>query len=344
MKVFLSWSGDSSKAIACALREWLTSIFPDVTFWISDRDIQAGQRWGDELDQQLDSTTFGIICLVPTNLAAPWLIFEAGALSRGVTSSRVVPYCSGLRPEDVQGPLSRFQSVAANENGTRKLVASINLLLENKRSEQLIAKAFDKWWPDLKRELEAIPAGADRGPAQVKVRRILCASTAQFETLGADQDAEIVEKNYPGSVIRIRNAVLAELRDTLALQSFEIVHLLGYVDSRSGDMLFDEHEHLPAGGLLKLLEKAKVELLFLATCDSLTLGAIVSRSMSVVAASDFVETSRMLSWERCFYGLLGSGASLTTAYDVAQATTDLPMRLLMRNDSLFLPETVRAAG
>src|SRR5215470_15092122 len=109
MKIFLSWSGESSEAIASILHEWLALIFPDATFWISTRDIQAGQRWGSELDRQLESTDFGIICIVPSNLAAPWLLFEAGALSKSITASRVVPYCFGISPEDVQGPLSRFQ-------------------------------------------------------------------------------------------------------------------------------------------------------------------------------------------------------------------------------------------
>ena len=115
------------------------------------------------------------------------------------------------------------------------------------------------------------------------------------------------------------------------------MHLLGYVEPKTGDFLFGDDERLPASGLLKLLERSRTELLFLATCDSLTLGAVLSRSVSVIAASDSVESARMISWERCFYGLLASGTSLTAAYDVAQATTELPMRLLIRNDSVFLP-------
>jgi hypothetical protein len=66
MKVFLSWSGDTSKAIASALHDWLRFVFPEVIWWMSDRDIQAGQRWADELDRQLEATNFGILCLVPS--------------------------------------------------------------------------------------------------------------------------------------------------------------------------------------------------------------------------------------------------------------------------------------
>jgi hypothetical protein len=94
---------------------------------------------------------------------------------------------------------------------------------------------------------------------------------------------------------------------------------------------------LSAIGLAKLVERCGASLLFLATCDSLTLGAILSRSMNVIAASDAVDAARMIAWEECFYGLLGKGQSLASAYDVAQAAADLPMRLLIRNDSVFIP-------
>jgi hypothetical protein len=339
MNIFLSWSGESSKAVASALHEWLSLVFPDASFWLSTRDIQAGERWGSELDRQLESTHFGIVCVVQGNLLAPWLLFEAGALSKSVTAGRVVPYCFGLAPDEVTGPLSRFQSVSADEAGTRKLVETINLHLERRRPEGSLAKTFEKWWPDLKRGLEGVPRTSSKGPAVVRVRRVLCASTAQFEALGADQDREILETNYPGLVTRLQNVRLQELRDALALNSFQMVHLLGYVEPRTGDFLFSENERLPAASMLKLLERAGTELLFLATCDSLTLGAILSRSVSVVAASDSVGAAQMIDWERCFYGLLGRGVSLTASYDVAQAT-ELPMRLLIRSDTVFLPSAV----
>jgi hypothetical protein len=154
----------------------------------------------------------------------------------------------------------------------------------------------------------------------------------------------VLEANYPNSLTGIHNAQLADLRDALALQRFEIVHLLGCVEPRTGDFLFNDGERLQASGLLKLLERAGTTLLFLATCDSLTLGAILSRSVSVVAASDDVESAKMIAWERCFYGLLARGTSLAASYDLAQATADLPMRLLMRNDAVFVPTPLQGGA
>jgi TIR domain len=159
MKVLLSWSGENSKALAKVLREWLTAIFDDVIFWVSTRDIEPGKRWGHELDAQLETTHFGILCLVPSNVLAPWLLFEAGALSKSVDASRVVPYCFGLEPETITGPLSKFQGVRADEAGTRKLIDAINSLVDSKRPGFEIKREFDKRWPDLKCELNKISTG-----------------------------------------------------------------------------------------------------------------------------------------------------------------------------------------
>lgn len=50
MKVFLSWSGRKSKAIAEALRDWLPSVIQEIEPFMSERDIAAGARWLNEID------------------------------------------------------------------------------------------------------------------------------------------------------------------------------------------------------------------------------------------------------------------------------------------------------
>ena len=77
MKVFLSWSGETSRAVACALRDWLPYVIQSVKPFVSTSDIEKGQRWSDVLSQELSSTAYGIICLTPFNVRSPWLNFEA---------------------------------------------------------------------------------------------------------------------------------------------------------------------------------------------------------------------------------------------------------------------------
>ena len=337
MNIFLSWSGESSKAVAAALDGWLRFVFPEVRTWMSARAIGPGTRWGEELDRQLEGTNFGVLCLSPDNLASPWVLFEAGAVSKSIATSRVVPYCIGVSPEEVQGPLSRFQGVPADKDGTLKLLQSINATLENKRTDEDLRLIFNTWWPNLENRLAAVPRTATRGPEQVSVRNILVAATPQFEAYGADQDVIVLEENYPGKVKSLMRVGLKELRDALVTQSYQVVHLLGYVDPADGTFVFGEDEKLSAEGLLKLLQHSQAQLVFLATCDSLALGAKLARHMSVVAAIGQVGTEKMVAWERGFYSLLAQGKSLASSYDIAQVTVDVPMVLLIRNDAVFLP-------
>ena len=163
MKVFISWSGERSKIVANGLKHWLPDVFLGLEVWMSEHDIQAGARWGSELGGELEFSNFGIVCLTPENLESPWLTFEAGALSKAIKESRVAPYRFQLRASDVGPPLSQFQGVEANEEGTLRLIRSINEALGKPlEDEQKIRRVFEHWWPDLKEILAKIPRTAIR--------------------------------------------------------------------------------------------------------------------------------------------------------------------------------------
>jgi hypothetical protein len=82
MTVFISWSGERSKAAARALREWLPLVIHYVDPWMSDRDLSGGERWGVEVSRRLENSDFGVIVLTGDSINAPWILFEAGALSK----------------------------------------------------------------------------------------------------------------------------------------------------------------------------------------------------------------------------------------------------------------------
>jgi TIR domain len=71
MKVFISWSGLRSQAVAQTLRSWLKDVIQALDPWISVEDINKGQQWGPSLAEELESTHAGVICLTPENLTAP---------------------------------------------------------------------------------------------------------------------------------------------------------------------------------------------------------------------------------------------------------------------------------
>lgn len=91
MKVFISWSGDVSRRAAMALKDWLPNVIQTVDPFVSSENIQKGARWFTDVGAELEAAKFGIICLTPDNLTAPWLLFEAGALSKSLSQSRVSP-------------------------------------------------------------------------------------------------------------------------------------------------------------------------------------------------------------------------------------------------------------
>jgi hypothetical protein len=127
MSIFISWSGTRSKKVALALRDWLPKVLQAADLWMSDADIEAGSRGINEVFEQLERATFGIIVITPGNREAPWLLFEAGALSKRLSDkSRVCPYLLDLKTTDVSKPLAEFQGVTANREGTLRLVKSIN--------------------------------------------------------------------------------------------------------------------------------------------------------------------------------------------------------------------------
>ena len=163
MDVFISWSGHRSGMIARALAELLPDAIQSLKAWMSEHDIGAGARWGHELNRQLESSHFGVICLTPENIGAPWLLFEAGSLAKSVSVARVVPYRLKLSATDVPFPLAQFQGVDADEAGTKKLLQSLNAGLKQPMDPGRLDRVFQRWWPDLDKRIAAIPASVE-GP------------------------------------------------------------------------------------------------------------------------------------------------------------------------------------
>lgn len=150
MRIFLSWSGDKSKRVAEALKEWLVLLFPTLDVWLSSDDIKAGDRWARELSERLEETSFGILCLTETNLNSPWILYEAGALSKSIAAGKIVPYLIDIDYSSLPDPIAHFQAVKADKEGTRKLVQTISSVLPNNhRPDQSIERIFNLCWADL---------------------------------------------------------------------------------------------------------------------------------------------------------------------------------------------------
>jgi TIR domain len=163
MKVFISWSGDRSKLLAEAIYWWLPHVLQYTRPYFSPEDIGKGKRWNDDISKELGQSQIGIIAMTQENLTSPWIMFEAGAISKVVEEGLVCPIVFGINKTDLLGPLASFQAIAFDRDEVRQLVRTINKAAkEAALAERSLDEAFDKWWPDLEQKVEAISSAAQQ--------------------------------------------------------------------------------------------------------------------------------------------------------------------------------------
>ena len=154
MKVFLSWSGTRSHKVALVFRDWLPSVIQEIVPYVSSEDIDKGARWSTDIAKELSDSTFGILCVTRENINAPWLTFEAGALSKTMDKSFVSPFLFDIKRSEVDGPILQFQSTIFEKEDINKLVTTLNKACDKDGlSSERLSKAFEVWYPTLESEL-----------------------------------------------------------------------------------------------------------------------------------------------------------------------------------------------
>lgn len=157
MKVFLSWSGDLSHKTAIIFRDWLPSVIQSIVPYVSSEDIDKGARWSTDIAQELEESTFGILCVTKENVHAPWLTFEAGALSKTMSKSAVSPFLLDIKRSEVNGPILQFQSTVFEKDDVKKLLYSLNRACgEDMLTEERLEKAFQVWYPTFEDQLNTL--------------------------------------------------------------------------------------------------------------------------------------------------------------------------------------------
>jgi len=157
VKVFISWSGDRSKEIAEELRDWLPTIVQSLEPFVSTQDVPPGGRGLNVLASQLQDCSFGILCLTQENKKEPWIHFEAGALSKVLDASRVVPLLLDLKISDLTGPLVQFQATAIEDrDGVFSVIKSLALHSSPPITESRLQRLFDAFWPELETKISRL--------------------------------------------------------------------------------------------------------------------------------------------------------------------------------------------
>ncbi|RDL19997.1 TIR domain-containing protein [Pseudomonas jessenii] len=152
MKVFVSWSGRRSKVVAELLSDWIKCVLQASQPWISTRDIDKGAIWFSEISDQLRETAAGIVCLTQENKNKPWILFETGALAKGLSTNRVCTFLIDLQPSDIEDPLAQFNHTTPERTSMWGLISSLNNCLESSRlDERILRQVFDTYWPNFEK-------------------------------------------------------------------------------------------------------------------------------------------------------------------------------------------------
>jgi hypothetical protein len=168
-QVFISWSGKRSLAVAESLCVFIPEVIPELRdrLFVST-GIEKGSRWSDEIARHLEEADAGILVVTAEGSSSPWLHFEAGALTKGLdssrarrgersdanTSSRIFTYLHCLAPSAFTGPLSQYQWTSATRDDTWRLMNALHDLFARGRAELRQARhRFDERWAEFEREL-----------------------------------------------------------------------------------------------------------------------------------------------------------------------------------------------
>jgi len=174
--VFLSWSGERSRLVSEFLRDWISQVVQAAKPWMSESEVEKGTRSLDEIGKALADIKVGIVCLTPENLERPWLLYEAGCLSKSIDErTRLCTYLiADLEPSDVRAPLGMFQATRATKEETLKLLKTINRVVgDDPISEENLTAVFEVMWPKLEQRLASLPPPAEIVPPKRADHEIL---------------------------------------------------------------------------------------------------------------------------------------------------------------------------
>lgn len=167
MKTFFSWSGGKSHQVAIAFSNWLPCVLQAVEPWVSSEDIDRGAIWLNEIKD----TNFGVVFVTRENQEKPWLLFESGALSKGLTENRVCTVLIDLKVRDIDSgsPIKHLNHTTLEKSEVFKLLETINKNLDGgKVQDTRLKTSFDALWPTLETQLSDI---LQSNPASIEPER-----------------------------------------------------------------------------------------------------------------------------------------------------------------------------
>ena len=152
MLLFIGWSGETSKKIAESLKRWIENVNPNVVPFVSFEDISLGANWNSALSKALTDANYGVLCVTPDNMKAPWLLYETGLMEAAMRQHNpqgepyITPLLFGVEHSgNLPSPLSHYQSAKFNRETMRRLVTQTNDVCRKLYGAELMkARAGDR--------------------------------------------------------------------------------------------------------------------------------------------------------------------------------------------------------
>lgn len=153
MRVFVSWSGKMAEDIADSYQHWLAEAFPkrELSVFFTPKNLKPGDRWRDIIRRRLSNSDVGVIFLTRESLASPWVLFEAGAIAKALSSS-TYPVLIDVGVGDLPAPFEQFQATNARDRDnmwdlTWAIREKLRKAHGKKVSRDVLEAAFGAWWP-----------------------------------------------------------------------------------------------------------------------------------------------------------------------------------------------------
>jgi hypothetical protein len=228
-------------------RDWLPSVIQSIVPYVSSEDIDKGVRWSTDVAKELEGSDFGILCVTKENINAPWLNFEAGALSKTIDKSFVSPFLFDIKRSEVNGSMLQFQSTIFEEEDIKKLVYSLNRAgKEGQLADERLEKIFNILYPSLESDLNKInDAKPEQSPGEEKL-------PSENNSVILEEILELTRMNQ--KLLRNPEGVfietVAKIDETLGNMQHKIARVLD-VDNRYNHyrnihpMMFEEILHSP---------------------------------------------------------------------------------------------------
>ena len=243
MKVFISWSGDTSLKVAQQLREWLPYVINSIEPYVSSEDIDKGARWSTDIAKELEDSTFGILCVTKDNLEAPWLSFEAGALSKTMEKSFVTPFLFDIKRSEVKGPILQFQSTIFEKDDIKKMVKTLNKACgDSGISESRLEKSFDVWYPNLEENLNDLKNDSKQNDEIEKSKKSVHPTKMLEEILELSRDNQRLLRNPDKKMYEDLEKVKESLEDIS--RSNAILYDQKRVNRKYSSIIFEEIMHM----------------------------------------------------------------------------------------------------